>query len=233
MQMQIQDPSSNQTSKPVCWNSSLLRSWGPQEALPETWVQDLLGIAPRRYFMFQNIKPSLPCGPKRKRWRGISDCIHWISSVLLSMYSMPGIVSGVRQMQIYLELIWRGQLFIHMWNCTCQMKRQTTDWKEVFAKHVSDKWLISRCIKNFYLFTYLFLGPHLWHMEVPRLGVKSELQLPAYTTATATPDPSLVCDLHCCLLQCQILNPLIEVRDWTFIFILVWFLTCWATVGTP
>ena len=27
-------------------------------------------------------------------------------------------------------------------------------------------------------------------MEVPRLGVESELQLPAYTTATATLDPS-------------------------------------------
>ena len=27
------------------------------------------------------------------------------------------------------------------------------------------------------------------HMEVPRLGFKSELQLPAYTTATATLDP--------------------------------------------
>ena len=33
-------------------------------------------------------------------------------------------------------------------------------------------------------------------MEVPRLGVQSELQLPAYTTATATPGPSRVCDLH-------------------------------------
>ena len=38
-----------------------------------------------------------------------------------------------------------------------------------------------------YLFIiFFFLGPHLWHMEVPRLGVKSELQLPAYATATAT-----------------------------------------------
>ena len=27
------------------------------------------------------------------------------------------------------------------------------------------------------------LGPHLQHMEVPRLGVKSELQPLAYTTA--------------------------------------------------
>jgi len=33
-------------------------------------------------------------------------------------------------------------------------------------------------------------------MEIPRLGVQLELQLPAYTTATATQDPSHVWDLH-------------------------------------
>ena len=33
-------------------------------------------------------------------------------------------------------------------------------------------------------------------MEVPRLGVESELQLPAYTTVTATCDLSGICDLH-------------------------------------
>ena len=33
-----------------------------------------------------------------------------------------------------------------------------------------------------------FLGPHMRHMKVPRLGVKSELQLLAYTTATAMRD---------------------------------------------
>ena len=40
----------------------------------------------------------------------------------------------------------------------------------------------------FYLFIYLFvcLGPHPQHMKVPRLGVESELQMPANTTATAT-----------------------------------------------
>ena len=32
-------------------------------------------------------------------------------------------------------------------------------------------------------------------LEVPRLEVESEPQLPAYTTATATRDPSLVCDI--------------------------------------
>ena len=52
----------------------------------------------------------------------------------------------------------------------------------------------------FFFFVFLsFLGPHLRHMEVPRLGVKSELLLSAYTTATAT----------------QILNPLSEARDQT------------------
>ena len=43
---------------------------------------------------------------------------------------------------------------------------------------------------------FCFLGPHLWHMKVPRPGVESELQLPAYTTVTATQDLSCICDLH-------------------------------------
>ena len=43
---------------------------------------------------------------------------------------------------------------------------------------------------------FVFLGPLPWHMEIPRLGVQSELKPPAYTTATATPDLSRVCDLH-------------------------------------
>ena len=48
----------------------------------------------------------------------------------------------------------------------------------------------------------IFLRPHLWHMEVPRLEVELELQLPAYTTATAMQDPSRVCDLHYSSRQC-------------------------------
>ena len=37
-----------------------------------------------------------------------------------------------------------------------------------------------------YVFIFCFLGPRLRHMEIPKLGVESELQLPAYTTTTAT-----------------------------------------------
>ena len=41
-----------------------------------------------------------------------------------------------------------------------------------------------------------FLGSNVQHVEVLRLGVESELQLPAYATATATQDPSHVYDLN-------------------------------------
>ena len=39
---------------------------------------------------------------------------------------------------------------------------------------------------------FFFLRMHLRHMEVPRLRVKSEVQLPTYATATAMLDPSCV-----------------------------------------
>ena len=69
-------------------------------------------------------------------------------------------------------------------------------------------------------------------MEVPRLGVGSELQLLAYATATA--DPSQICNLHHRLQQCRLLNPLSKARDWTFILMVTsWIHYSWATMGTP
>ena len=50
-------------------------------------------------------------------------------------------------------------------------------------------------------------------MEVPRLGVQLELQLPTYATATEIPDLRHVCYLHHSSEQRQILNPLNEARD--------------------
>ena len=52
-------------------------------------------------------------------------------------------------------------------------------------------------------------------MEVPRLGVSSELLLPAYARATATLDPSRVCDLHHSSQKCRTLKPLSKARDQT------------------
>ena len=48
----------------------------------------------------------------------------------------------------------------------------------------------------FFFFFFCFIGLYLQHMEVLNIRVESELHLSAYTTATAVPDPSHICDLH-------------------------------------
>ena len=68
-------------------------------------------------------------------------------------------------------------------------------------------------------------------MEVPKRGVESALQLLAYTTATATPDLSHICDLHHSSRQRRILNPLSESRDRISILMVPsWFVNRWATL---
>ena len=70
------------------------------------------------------------------------------------------------------------------------------------SRNTSQDHALKLSLLNLFLFFYfiflsfVFLGPLPWHMEVPRLGVESELPLPAYTTATATWDQSHVCDLY-------------------------------------
>ena len=96
-----------------------------------------------------------------------------------------------------------------------------------FVRHsLKDAKFINVCGGNFsnlsfffsffssFLSSFCFLGPHPWHMEVPGLGVKWELYLRAYTTATATAmtDLSHVCDLHHSLPQCRILNTVEQVQ---------------------
>ena len=49
----------------------------------------------------------------------------------------------------------------------------------------------------FFFFFFFFLGLHLQQREIPGPGFKRDLQLPAYTTATATLD----------------LNPLSQARN--------------------
>ena len=86
---------------------------------------------------------------------------------------------------------------------------------------------------SFFKFFY-FVRPHLWHMEVPRLRVQLELQLLAYTRATAMQDPSHVFHLHHRSWQRRILNPLSEARDQTCNFVVPRQISfCCATVGTP
>ena len=66
-----------------------------------------------------------------------------------------------------------------------------------------------------FFFFFGFLGLHVRHVEIPRLGVELELQLPAYATVTAMQDPGHSFDLHHSSQQCRIPNPLSEARDGT------------------
>ena len=43
----------------------------------------------------------------------------------------------------------------------------------------------------FFFFFFGLFRAIPWHVEVPRLGVESELLLPAYATVTAMPDPTV------------------------------------------
>ena len=71
-------------------------------------------------------------------------------------------------------------------------------------------------------------------MEIPRLGVESELQQPGSATATATAGSSLICDLHHSSQQHRIPDPLSKARDGTCILIDVSRIRfCCATKGTP
>ena len=82
------------------------------------------------------------------------------------------------------------------------------------------------------VFFFFFKGLCLWHMQVPRLGIESKLQLPA--TATAMPDLSKVCDLHHSSWQQQILNPLSKARDWICnLMVPSQIRFCCTTRGTP
>ena len=101
----------------------------------------------------------------------------------------------------------------------CITLRVKSQW---FAKLIS--WLI--------FFFFFFLGPHLGHMEVPRLEVKSELQ--PLASATAMLDLSSICDLHCRSRQHEILNPLSGARDWTRILMDTSRVRYhWVPTGTP
>ena len=77
--------------------------------------------------------------------------------------------------------------------------------------HVFNFLIIRRIFFFLVFLLFAFLGLHLQHMRVPRLGSELELQLPAY--ATAMGHMSHVCDLQHCSWQHRILNPLSEARN--------------------
>ena len=95
---------------------------------------------------------------------------------------------------------------------------------------------IFMCLLVVFFFSFFFLGLHLQNMDVPRLGIRLELQLPAYTTAIVIPGPRCICDLnlHCSSWQCQILKLLSKARDRTCIPMYTgWILNLLSHNGNP
>ena len=81
------------------------------------------------------------------------------------------------------------------------MPPPTSEQKITTGGHIVDlvnqqTWISVVTVDPLWNFFSLLFRLRPWHMEVPRLGVESELQLPAYTTATATQDPSHIFDIH-------------------------------------
>ena len=107
-----------------------------------------------------------------------------------------------------------------------------TLWLEAW-RNLSPQWF---SIHRIFFFFFCFLGSYLGYTQVPRLGAELSLQLPAYATAraTATQDPSNVCNLHHSSRPRWILNPLSEARDQTRILMDTSQVRYhWATTGTP
>ena len=104
------------------------------------------------------------------------------------------------------------------------------------SRHPRVPLLTSRLIylTSSFFVVVVFLRSHLWHMEVPRLEVELELQLLAYTTATATRDLSHIFNLHHSSQQHQILNPLSGARDRTHVLMDISRVRYhWTTMGIP
>ena len=118
--------------------------------------------------------------------------------------------------------------------------KEKAGW-EAWIYSVGDSWAQSNgkiiSLQNFYLHTVCqdrFTSGYSWvslslffffslfratpaAYRSSQLGGESELQLPAYTKATATQDPCHTCKLCCSLWHYRSLNPLRESRDRTCI----------------
>ena len=136
------------------------------------------------------------------------------------------------------------------------MKRDVSTW--MFQRHLRHKmvgtthhltpsWVVGFLLKHsyftisqdfvgffFFVVVVVFLGPHPKHMEVPRLGVKSELQVQAYTATTVIQDLRRIRGLYQSSKQCQILNSLGKTRYGTSKHMDIRRICHhWAMMGTP
>ena len=124
----------------------------------------------------------------------------------------------------YIHILWETQKRLFLNLSSCKKGRFFCKMWNVIIDH-QRKYLTGSAKEINYRMIFFFL-PGMWGdlfsaapmaLEVPRLGVESELQLLSYSTTTATPDLRCLSNLCCSSLQCWILNPLSKARDHTHI----------------
>ena len=74
------------------------------------------------------------------------------------------------------------------------MSSEWSSWN--LASDLSDAKALLFCFHFILFYLFVFLGPHLWHMVVSRLGTESEPQQLAYATACAMWGLCCICNLH-------------------------------------
>ena len=74
----------------------------------------------------------------------------------------------------------KARTFERQWNkgrwTMCMQQSLQLKFRQSYAcVHQSTVFFCCCCCFALFCFVFCFLGPYLWHMEVPRPGVKSEL----------------------------------------------------------
>ena len=130
-----------------------------------------------------------------------------------------------------------GLLIVKLWISVCSTFGDDGGQDLFWTREVVQLSCLSPMSKHsaiFFFFFFCFLGLYLQHREVPRPGFELELQLPAYTRATAMPDPRRIFDLHHSSRQRRIPDLLSEARDGTCVFMDASRVhCCCTTTGTP
>ena len=95
---------------------------------------------------------------------------------------------------MFLFCVFTPKLLIDDVSMTLKIKRQKERKKRTGGKYKKQLHEILRHSFFFFFKSIPLCFPQ--HIEVPSLGVKSELKLPAHTTAIAERDPNHICDLY-------------------------------------
>ena len=133
----------------------------------------------------------------------IKSTVRYHQSEWLSLITNSKCWRGCGEKGTILQCWWECKLVKTLWRTVCGFLRELNtecDTAISLLGIYTDKTIIQKDTYTsmftavLFFFFFFFFWLHPGHLEVPRVGVKLELKLPAYTTATATPDPSHVCN---------------------------------------